>query len=101
MLSFTRADYGIGRKQAPEDISMKNDERISPRSGSSRFSTFKQSSKFQLFLALTIIAAIFLASCVKEKRNEQGSYGNSNIYVADAKQSVGTVSANTTAMPMA
>jgi Ca-activated chloride channel family protein len=58
---------------------MKNDERISPRSGSSSFFTFNraQSSKSYLLIALTIIAAIFLSSC-GEKKSDGGDVAYNN-----------------------
>jgi Ca-activated chloride channel family protein len=81
---------------------MKNDERISPNLGSSRFSNFRQSSKFQLFLALTIIAAIFLASCAKDKRGGEVVYNNQETpdVLTDKSMNANT-SAGTMARPSA
>jgi len=47
-----------------------------------------KSSRSQLLLALSIIAALFLSSCVKEKQNTQGTYKNGNY----AGRSTGVVS---------
>jgi Ca-activated chloride channel family protein len=50
---------------------MKNDERTSSMSGlkASRIHSRVKQERSQLFLALAIIAALFLSSCVKEKQN--------------------------------
>ena len=50
---------------------MKNDERFHTRSGLSKFSTGcgARATKSQLFLVLTLIAALFLSACLKEKQN--------------------------------
>src|SRR4051812_12480807 len=85
---------------------MKNDCGISPKSGSSRFSTFNhtQSSRSQLFLALAIIAAIFLSSCVKERPNDQITYDTrtrpeSGKMVANSNMASGTMAPSATPVP--
>jgi Ca-activated chloride channel homolog len=81
---------------------MKNDERISPNLGSSRFSTFRRSSRLQLLLALTIIMAIFLSSCVKDKRGGEVVYNEQNRPdVMTAKQMNSNTASGTVARPMA
>ncbi|MDT4898394.1 MAG: Ca-activated chloride channel [Acidobacteriota bacterium] len=75
---------------------MKNDERIPSRSGwrnqSLRHKT--QSGRSQLFLVLTIIAALFLSSCVKENRkgevarNQAGKYSANTGVVSATDMSV-------------
>ena len=82
---------------------MKNDERISPNLGSSRFSTFRQSSRFQLFLALTIIAAIFLASCADKKPGGEVAYNDQTTpdVMTDKRMNSNTVASGTVARTMA
>lgn len=71
---------------------MKNDKRTSSMSGlkQSRLRSGVQQGRSQLFLALAIVAALFLSSCVKERqggqiaRNEAGkSTANTGIIGAD------------------
>ena len=82
---------------------MKNDERISPNLGSSRFSTFRQSSRFQLFLALTIIAAIFLAACADKKPGGEVAYNDQTTpdVMTDKRMNSNTVASGTVARTMA
>ena len=75
---------------------MKNDERIPSRSGWNKQSLRlrAQSSKSQLLLALTIIAALFLSGCLKESRkgelaqNQAGKYAANTGVVASTDMSV-------------
>ena len=55
---------------------MKNDEPFSPKFGSSKLSIHNraQSSVRQLFLALTLILALFLASCGGKRQNNDVTY---------------------------
>jgi Ca-activated chloride channel family protein len=57
------------KRNSPEDISMTNDERTSSKSKPGKFSLKNraQTSRSQVFLALGIIAALFLSACVKDK----------------------------------
>jgi Ca-activated chloride channel family protein len=61
-----------GVKNSPEDISMKNDERNSSKHGLNKRQLRHriESSKGQLFIALTIIAALLFSAC--ERKNPQG-----------------------------
>ncbi|MDT4952869.1 MAG: Ca-activated chloride channel, partial [Acidobacteriota bacterium] len=88
---------------------MKNDERISPRSGWNKFSTFNRAraSKSQLFLVLTIIATLFLSSCIKENRkevasNEAGRSNSNTSIIAEppmADKVAGNIGTSATPMP--
>lgn len=86
---------------------MKNDERIHTRSGRSKFSIQRgaQASKSQLFLALTVIMALFLSACLKEKKQDVASNERSNAntsYVVEqplADKAAGTIAPSATPMP--
>jgi Ca-activated chloride channel family protein len=79
---------GSGGHKSPEDISMKNDERISSISGlkKSRLRSRVKPVTSQFLLALSIIAALFLSSCVKDKAGSG---------IADNKTKTSTATANT------
>ncbi|PYS47246.1 MAG: hypothetical protein DMF68_16525, partial [Acidobacteria bacterium] len=53
---------------------MKNDEHISPKFGSSRLSIQRSANNSKLFLTLTIIMAILLSSCAKDRKQDQVTY---------------------------
>lgn len=81
---------------------MKNDEQISPKFGSSKFSIHNraQSSKSQLSLALTLILALFLASCGGKRADDVTSNTTTTPYItAEANKSVGTAMPQATPVP--
>jgi Ca-activated chloride channel family protein len=83
---------------------MKNDERSSSMSGLKGYplrSRVKSTSS-QLFLALTIIAALFLSSCVKEKRGNEVAYNNANRpSTVEQQAKAGTTATSNMPMPSA
>jgi Ca-activated chloride channel homolog len=91
------APIHIGRTTSPEDISMKNDEPIHSRSGRNNQSLRQRTkSSSQLFLALSLIAALFLSSCVKERPGGEMARQKAGGYAANT----GIVSTDTAASPM-
>jgi Ca-activated chloride channel family protein len=74
---------------------MKNDERTSSRSRWSRFSRQHRArtNGSQFLIALSIIAALFLSSCVKDKKGSEVAYRNSNsVSLEQQKVAAGTTS---------
>jgi Ca-activated chloride channel family protein len=70
---------------------MKNECRRSSRSGWSKFS-LSNAAKSQLYLALFVIAALFLSSCAKDKRRDGISYNNANTHMVAEQRVAGTTS---------
>jgi Ca-activated chloride channel family protein len=83
---------------SPEDISMKNDERTSSRFGWNRSSLHSRTGqrKSQFFLALSIIAALFLSSCVKDSKQGEVAYNNANRPSTVEQARAGTVATSNT-----
>ena len=78
---------------------MKNDERISPKFGSSKLSIQKSATNGKLFLALTIIMAILLSSCAKDRKQGEVTYDTKT--TATTEQARMSANTATTAMPQA
>jgi Ca-activated chloride channel family protein len=81
---------------------MKNDERTSSRFGWNRFSLRNRTRarKSQLYLALCIIAALFLSSCAKDRPQGEIAYNNANSPSTVEQMKAGTTATSNT-MPSA